>query len=119
MFLKVDKSENEFNMKARLKVAKPNPLHEKTNTLLYLLRLLQDFFNKSFGVIIGSDMINTVLFSDVSQYLRSTNDTIFKVFFWDYAAEYFALNDPSSGKRNLFLIFFLKETYFPCLLKIP
>ena len=38
----------------------PNPLHEKTNTLLYLLRLLQDFFNKSFGVIIGSDMINTV-----------------------------------------------------------
>ena len=26
-------------------------------------------------------MINTVLFSDVSQYLRSTNDTIFKVFF--------------------------------------
>ena len=27
-------------------------------------------------------MINTVLFSDVSQYLRSTNDTIFKVFFF-------------------------------------
>ena len=56
----------------------PNPLHEKTNTLLCLLRLLPDFFNKIFGVIIGSDMINTVIFSDVSQYLRSTNDTIFK-----------------------------------------
>ena len=32
MFLKVDNSENEFNMKARLKV-EPNALHGKTNML--------------------------------------------------------------------------------------
>ena len=58
-------SENEFNMKARLKAETKyiprNALHKKTNVLVYLLRLLQHTFNKSTAVLIGSDMINTVL----------------------------------------------------------
>ena len=43
-------SENEFNMKARLKVETKyiprNALHKKTNMLVYLLRLLQHTFNR-------------------------------------------------------------------------
>ena len=43
-------SENEFNMKARLKVETKyiprNALHEKTSMLVYLLRLLQHTFNR-------------------------------------------------------------------------
>ena len=58
-------SENEFNMKARLKVETKyiprNSLHKKTNMLVYLLRLLQHTFNRSTAVLIGSDMTNTVL----------------------------------------------------------
>ena len=48
MFLKVDNSENEFNMKKRLKVETKiilrNALHKKANMLIYLLKLLQDTF---------------------------------------------------------------------------
>ena len=79
----------------------PNPLHEKTNMLLYLHGLFQDFLDKSIAVIIGSDMINNVLFWDVSQYLFLTCDTILKVFF---------------GLCRVFLCwaihFQAKETYF-------
>ena len=47
-------------------------------------------------------MINTVIFWDVSQYLRSTGDTIFKVFFKEYA-------DPFSCWT---IHFQRKKTYF-------
>ena len=62
-----------------------NTLRKKTNLLIYLLRLLQDTFNKIITVLIGSDMINTVLSWYVSKYLCSTGDAIFKGFFRDYA----------------------------------
>ena len=51
MLLKADNSENKLNKKTRLKVAAiqilRNALHEKTNMLIYLLRLLQDTFSKA------------------------------------------------------------------------
>lgn len=66
MFLKAENSENEFNLKARLNVETKqnlrNALHNKTNMLIYLLRL--------------SDMINTVLL------LRRVTVSLFKIFFW-------------------------------------
>ena len=65
IFLRFDNSENEFNMKARLKDETKqilrNALHKKTDMLMYLLRLLQHTFNKSTAVLIGSDMIKPVV----------------------------------------------------------
>ena len=87
MFLKADNSENEFNLKARLNVETKqnlrNALHNKTNMLIYLLRL--------------SNMINTVLL------LRRVTVSLFKIFFWWIKPALFEFNDPFSDKRNLFL----------------
>ena len=87
MFLKADNSENEFNLKARLNVETKqnlrNALHNKTNMLIYLLRL--------------SDMINTVLL------LRRVTVSLFKIFFFGLYRALFEFNDPFSDKRNLFL----------------
>ena len=87
MFLKAENSENEFNLKARLNVETKqylrNALHNKTNMLIYLLRL--------------SDMINTVLL------LRRVTVSLFKIFFCGLYRALFEFNDPFSDKRNLFL----------------
>ena len=90
MFLKVDNSEYEFNLKARLNVETKqnlrNALHKKTRMLIYLLRL--------------SDMINTVLL------LRHVTVALFKVFLMDYTERFSSLTihfHERNYERNLFL----------------
>ena len=66
-----------------------NALHKKTNMLIYLRRLLQDIFNKSTADLMWSDVINNVLYWDVSNiFIQRVRDTIFKVFFMDYAERF-------------------------------
>ena len=89
MFLKADNSENEFNLKARLNVETKqnlrNALHNKTNMLIYLLRL--------------SDMINTVLL------LRRVTVSLFKIFFFvDYTERFSSLTIHFQTKEMLEII---------------
>ena len=49
-------------LKAEIKLIIRNALHKKPNMLIYLLRLLQDTFNKTTAVLIGNGMMNIVLF---------------------------------------------------------
>ena len=70
--------------------------------LIHLLRLLQGTFNQTTAVFRRSEMINTVTFWDVSQYLCSTGDTIFKVFLMEYADPFSCLTIHFHGKRTYF-----------------